>query len=336
MGRFREEDLRQYPELEPDHVRLNREVRVAGAEQLMRDSSDDPRWPCDALDKAVGSLYPTSLWILGGATGNGKTAMAMNLADSLLEQGVPWVYFPLELGAPLLTTYLAAMRQDIARYKVAEAKLTTAERDALRGEIEGFDRFDHAMHFVPGNEMDMVAILTQSRRLVEESGTRVIILDHLHYVADDEFEKEKRLRVGRQVRALKNFAEDTKTTVVCLAQQKRGDRLQKWRPPDHQQAAEAAGIERVADVMMFVHRVILPNCQKEIRAYLAGWGSPDEFEHKGRSGITLVKHRNGRPCPKTIELKYHWPTDRITDLETEPPLGDHRDAEREGMWNEGD
>lgn len=83
--------------------------RLAAGDVLPPEGGYQPReW--DALWRMVGPLWPDRLAVLVGATGRGKSGLALNVAESVARAGHPVLYLSAEMGTDELVARLIALR----------------------------------------------------------------------------------------------------------------------------------------------------------------------------------------------------------------------------------
>ena len=294
-----------------------------GRATTWRDTSNDPRFSWTGVMDMTGTVSPGQVWIVAGLPGNGKTALLLNIVSYWLDRGLPWVYAGLEMADDLLVRVLAALRSDIPRYRVIEETLTAAEKDAIEGEMDSWGIGKY--HFIPEVSLTPTEFIHRAETDAEEIGARVVILDHLHHLSYSDMFAE----LGPTVRTLKESANKTGLTYLVAAQlRKTGSRLGRWQAPELEDIKGAGAVYELADVVLFTHRQVMPDCNKEATAYLKGQGDPSLFEWKGRLALTQRKHRYGRRLA-TVPLRIHVPTDRITTWDQPIAYGSKADATRE-------
>lgn len=305
----------------PDTLEFNRAARTFAIANLYRNTSEFPVWAWPTLTNAVGPLVPGTLVVLGGYTGNGKTAMLLNLARSLLSQSVGWAYVGLELADYMLVQLLAALDCNLARWSIIEGATTPAEKAVMLDIIKGLRQYDPLMHFLPDPTVSAQDLVASIHALHAERKVRVVVLDHLHHLNYDESPNIRRA-VSQAVRLLKETARQLDITIIVSAQLRREsqDKAQGYRIPGLSELAESGTIEQVADIVLMAHRQIMPGCAEKLRAYQKGDPTvrEEDFAMPKRLGVTIRKHRFGRPIGVTIPLTIHTPSDRITDALSEP------------------
>lgn len=295
----------------------NARARAGALAALDRNSSLDPEWPWGVINDLAGPLLPGLLVVIGGYAGNGKTAFLLNIARALLGRDVAWAFFGLELADETLTQLFAALDCGLPRHDVIENTLTEAERRALVGSIEALAVKSPLMHFVPDPEATADAVAQRTYELHRARGVRVVILDHLHHLNYDTA-ASLRTGVSQAVRTLKSVAKELGVTFLVSAQLRRAsdDKAQAYRTPGLSELMESGTIEQVADIVLFTHRQVQPGKFDLLRAFQRGDPAirVSDFALPSRMGVTLAKHRFGRPVGITVSLHLHTPSDRLTEV----------------------
>jgi replicative DNA helicase len=97
------------------------------------------------------------------------------------------------------------------------------------------------------------SISADIRRMKDENGLRVVVIDYLQRVTIEGSKEDRWHDIGRVSNALKDLAMDTGTTVVALAQLNR-DVEKEGREPNLADLRGSAEIEADADVIAFLWR----------------------------------------------------------------------------------
>lgn len=120
------------------------------------------------LDRMTMGLAPGEVTVIGGATSNGKTALAINIAASVAMQGKVVLFVTLEMTHEELGVRFMKVMGD--RFEEHMASIVWQKNDEL-------------------NWRSVDALMKKAK---EEAGAELVVIDHLHYFT----------------RELKNVAED--------------------------------------------------------------------------------------------------------------------------------
>lgn len=212
------------------------------------------------LDDLTGGLFSPDLIIIGATPSMGKTALAVEIAKGVAQQGAGVMFFSLEMGD-----------SDIAQ-RVLSAECGIPYRNLRTGRVsedEGRRYMDAATKLqslpieISGAHIrDVGAIFATAKRVQKRwasqtndkfSGLRLIVVDYLQLVrtpAKDRFQMVAEVSMG-----LKALAKQLEVPVVALAQLNAKSVTER---DDHRprlsDLRESGQIEQDADMILFCHR----------------------------------------------------------------------------------
>ncbi len=213
------------------------------------------------LDRMTGGLQKTDLIVLAARPGNGKTAMALNIARRALFDGFSVLFFSLEMAEEQLAQRLLAIETQIdqSRLRMAdidedevwvsgkryrsEWELIVDKTDVLT-EAQGQLWIDDSTGITP---LDM---LSRAKRIKGEYGLDLVIVDYLQLAKANGHMENKRLEVTQIATDLKGLARELKIPVLALAQLSRSA---ENVVPQLSHLKESGGIEENSDVVAFIH-----------------------------------------------------------------------------------
>lgn len=262
-----------------------------------------------AFDELVGAMMPEDLIVLGGATSMGKTALGQGVLKRVADQGVPCVFFSLEMSKEQITTRYISQLSGIPYSRIVDRELNAEEE-------ESFTNAEYALHQVPLHIESMSratvsTILASAMGYKRRHGVMLIGIDHMHYINPDGRPRSETEGFGQIVRDLKAAAKDLKIPIITMAQLNRNVNSRPNKRPVLSDLYAASEIEKSADAAVFVHRPQYwlerdePDQESSIRA---DWEVQMD-RWKGRSEIILRKRRGGkgigiRECAFDEELTY--------------------------------
>ncbi len=236
----------------------------------------------EAAEKAL-AIQPGQLVVLGGKTGSGKTAFALNItwhtAFNVLHP-IPVLYLNSEMGQAEMGLRLAAISMDrnIGRLRVAPNPEDEAELEQLRQEQGGAP----ALVTDPLGELTAKDVIALTRYHVAHSGTEVLVVDYVQRLRDwvgrrDMSQWQTMMEITAQ---LKTLATDLGIVVFCLAQMNSQGEL-----------AASKGMANDADLVLALER-----CAEDSED--ARDGPPKRF-----GGQThLLSVMKGRHIPSDLEF----------------------------------
>lgn len=241
------------------------------------------------LDNTLSGLQDSNLIILAARPGQGKTAMAINIAQHVgVVEKKPVAVFSLEMSQEELVDRLLVGQADVDAWKLKTGKLSENDFSKLS---EAMGKLADAQIFIddtPG--ITISEMRTKARRLQMEHGISLIIVDYLQLVNPGRRVENRVQEVSIVSQALKNLARELKVPVVALSQLSRAiEHRAGEKRPQLADLRESGAIEQDADVVMFLYR------------------PEDEMTPTINYKLLIAKHRNGA----TAEIDLLFRGDRI-------------------------
>jgi replicative DNA helicase len=163
--------------------------------------------------------------IIAGATSNGKTALAINLAVRMVQEGHTVFFITLEmtkveLGSRIYHAY---------RKKITHMRIIFQENDEL--------------------DWQDIDVLVEK---AVESGAEIVFIDHLHYFTRDvEHQNEALARISKEI---KKNAIRHKIPIVLLAQTRKTPGGMVKKEASNEEVSGSYAITQDADIVLFVKR----------------------------------------------------------------------------------
>lgn len=236
------------------------------------------------LDSKLAGMQNSNLIILASRPGQGKTSMALNIAQYVaVNAGLPVGIFSLEMSQEELVDRLLVGQADIDAWKLKTGRLGESDFDKLSlamGELAEAPIF---IDDTPG--ISISEMRTKARRLQIEHGLKLLIVDYLQLVKGRYMENRVQ-EVSEISQNLKNLARELKIPVLAISQLSRAVEQRGTRKPQLADLRESGAIEQDADVVMFIWR--------------------EDLENPEQVTLDIQKHRNGA----TGEIKMIFRADR--------------------------
>ena len=232
------------------------------------------------LDKLTTGLKRGELIIIAGRPSMGKTALAMNIAESCaLKEQKSVAIFSMEMGSEQIATRLLG---SVA--KVNQNKMRTGELDDNDwAEIaNALGVLNEAPLFIDeGSALNSYELRARARRLHRstEGGLGLIIVDYIQLMSPlGNIGENRATEISEISRSLKSLAKELNVPVIALSQLNRNVDSRPDKRPQMSDLRESGAIEQDADVIMFIYREEVYN--------------PETLD-KGIADIILAKQRSG-------------------------------------------
>ena len=258
------------------------------------------------IDRTLSGLQDSNLIILAARPGQGKTAMAVNIAQHVgVVEKKPVAIFSLEMSQEELVDRLLVGQADVDAWRLKTGKLTEADFGKLSGAMGELADAKIYIDDTPG--ITISEMRTKARRLQIEHGISLILVDYLQLVNPGRRYDNRVQEVGIVSQALKNLARELKVPVIACAQLSRAiEHRAGDKRPQLADLRESGSIEQDADVVMFLYR------------------PEDEMTPTINYKLLIAKHRNG--ATGEIDLLFRgdrikfYNVSRVRNEEAPPPV----------------
>jgi len=190
--------------------------------------------------------------ILAARPSQGKTALALNLAENIaIRGGHPMAIFSLEMSKESLLQRLVASVAQIDAHKFRTGHLS---REDWRRMTEALGTISSAPIWVDdAGSISVLEIGAKARRLKRDKGLSLLIVDYLQLITARGRFGNRQEEVASISRGLKGLAKELQIPVLVLSQLTRAPERDE-RGPQLSDLRESGAIEQDADVVMFIYR----------------------------------------------------------------------------------
>ena len=238
------------------------------------------------LDDITCGLQPEQLVILAARPSMGKTALALNICDSVaVDQRQCVLFVSLEMGQFELVERLLCARSKLDGHKIRTGQHLNHRDMQQLG--QGYEELKDAPLFIDDTPTrNMLQITANARRLKLRRELGLVVVDYIQLVDAEESRDSRQEQIAKISRRLKALARDLKVPVIALSQLNRAVESREDRRPRMADLRESGAIEQDADMVLLLHR-------------------PEYYEPNDQPGVAeliVAKNRNG--ATGTIKLTF--------------------------------
>lgn len=238
------------------------------------------------LDQLTAGFQNSELIIIAARPAVGKTAFALNIAQSMaIKNKIPVAIFSLEMSKDQLAQRMLCSEAEIDAQKLKTASLSDVGWKKL---TRALGRLSEAPIYIDdAASATSTEIRAKALRLKLERGLGLVIVDYLQLMRGRARIENRVQEISDIARSLKTLARELEVPVIAISQLSRAVEQRPDRIPRLSDLRESGEIEQTADLVIFIHREDYYNPQSE-RGNIAE--------------IIIAKQRNG-PVG-TIELVF--------------------------------
>ena len=230
------------------------------------------------LDRMTSGFQPGDLVVIAGRPSMGKTALALNIGESVaLNTGMPVAVFSMEMGASQLAMRLIGSVGRLDQHKLRTGRLQPDDWDKLSGALGRLNEAPILIDETPA--LNAIEVRSRARRLMKQYGKLgLVIVDYLQLMQASTQGENRATEISEISRAMKSLAKELQVPVVALSQLNRSLEQRPNKRPVMSDLRESGAIEQDADVILFIYRDEVYNA---------------ETQDKGVAEIIISKQRNG-------------------------------------------
>lgn len=196
------------------------------------------------LDEKTGGMITGALWVLGGDTGQGKTAMALNIARNWLTLGKEVLYISLEMSNEevikrMIYIEAAHEKMELNRHHLAKPSEETKNKAIYLLNIIK----NYSLRFFNSSNISEIC------QKIKQSSAEYVIIDHMHLIDDANDTKE----LAKITRILKRVSVMTNKKIIALAQYNRVKDVRDNKSPQLGDFRGSSTIEQDANVVLGLH-----------------------------------------------------------------------------------
>ncbi|MDO8429523.1 MAG: replicative DNA helicase [Candidatus Daviesbacteria bacterium] len=227
------------------------------------------------LDAKTAGLQDSNLVILAARPGQGKSSMALNIAEHVaIRANLPVGIFSLEMSQEELVNRLLVSKAEIDAWKLKTGRFDEKSKDYEKLSQAMGELAESPLYIDDTPGLSLAEIRTKARRLQIEHGLKLLIIDYLQLIHGSGRYQDNRVQEVSEIsQGLKNLARELKIPILCLSQLSRAVENRGTRKPQLADLRESGAIEQDADIVMFIYR--------------------EDPENMSDVTLDIQKHRNG-------------------------------------------
>ncbi len=206
------------------------------------------RTKLEKFDDHTGGLQPSDLVIIAGETSQGKTALALTIANNIaIDKSAKVGIFSLEMSELQLTARLAAINTNISSKHILFAPMNQSTMMQFNSNIAALTQADIYIDDCKNSSIDY--IISGIKTAYLQYGIQVAVVDYLQLIKDPT-KKNDESEIASNTRRFKNIAKELNITVILLSQMRR----EQNPKPTIGRLRGSGQIEEAADIVMLIWR----------------------------------------------------------------------------------
>lgn len=225
------------------------------------------------LDRMLMGMKGGQNIVLAARPAQGKTSLAMNIAEFVAEQEkVPVLIISLEMPSEELVKRMLTARADVDVYRMRDGFFSKSDLPRLMQASQDLSKAP--IYFDNPPELRVHELRSRCRRVVSRYGVGLIVIDYLQLIkgSSKQAESNRYAEIGEISRGIKSMALELNVPIITLSQLNRKPEERRNGVPMQSDLRESGDIEQDADVIALLYRPTYyakDADQKEATAHLA-------------------------------------------------------------------
>jgi replicative DNA helicase len=229
------------------------------------------------LDKMLTGLQPANLMVVAARPSMGKSALTLNIAQHVAENGNPVAVFTLEMSREEVVTRLLSSMASVDSSRLRTGQLGPELWQKVVREASKL--YEMPLYVDDSPDLTVTAIRAKSRRLARHKGLGLVVVDYMQLMQGPSRSENRQQEIAEISRSLKNLARELHIPVIAVSQLNRALEQRENKRPRLGDLRESGAIEQDADIVLFIYRDEYYN--------------PEKTDSLGIAEVNVAKHRAG-------------------------------------------
>ncbi|GAB3943453.1 replicative DNA helicase [Corynebacterium tapiri] len=242
------------------------------------------------LDRLTNGLHAGQMIIVAARPGVGKSTLALDFMRSCsINHGKTSIIFSLEMSASEIVMRLLSAETEVKLTDMRAGRMEHNDWEKLTDRLQQIQ--EAPLYIDDSPNLTMMEIRTKARRLKQQQGLDLIVLDYLQLMSSGKQVESRQQEVSEFSRQLKLLAKELEVPLVAISQLNRGPEARTDKKPQIADLRESGSLEQDADMVMLLYR---PDSQDK------------DNERAGEADIILAKHRGGPIDTVPVAHQLHY------------------------------
>ncbi len=238
------------------------------------------------LDRLMGGLQRSDLFILAARPSLGKSTLAINIVRNAAEHGAVCGVFSLEMSREQLALRMLSAEAEVDSHRLRLNLMTERESQRVIDSVGALS--DLPIYIDDTPLLSIVEIRSKARRLSLERGLDLLVVDYIQLMQGSSRNPNRVQEMTEISRSLKGLARDLNVPILALSQLSRAIEQRLSHRPQLSDLRDSGSIEQDADVVAFISREDAHYTEEEWER-----NNPSQPYPKNVAEIIIAKHRNG-------------------------------------------
>lgn len=203
------------------------------------------------LDDTLLGIWPGQLVLIAARPGQGKSALALNIAENFADRTELVLFVSLEMGRRELLIRSLARESKIDGKRLQTGLIEDNQTDKLRAAITTIEGRGPKLLVEDTSSLTLPELRAVASRLKRQADLKLIVVDYLQLMQGAGETRSE--QVGSLSRGLKMLARQLDIPIIALSQMNRAIETRNEKRPVLSDLRDSGSLEQDSDVVLFLH-----------------------------------------------------------------------------------
>lgn len=206
-----------------------------------------------AIDEPMSGLWNGQLVLIAARPGQGKSTLALNIAENFTDSGRAVLFVSLEMSSYELQIRSLAREGPIDSMRLQTGLLTEEEKLRMSAAVDAVKKRYH-LTILDNGDATVQTVAGAAARLKRTADLRLVVVDYLQLMTAPNVRSDNRAeQIGSISRGLKQLARRLDIPILAISQMNRAIETRAEKRPQLSDLRDSGSLEQDSDVVIFLH-----------------------------------------------------------------------------------
>lgn len=237
------------------------------------------------LDNVLSGFQKSELTILAARHSMGKTAFALNMVQTMINNEVPVLFVSYEMNNETITKRMLCSNAEVDNLRIKTGCLQRKDWDKLANSMQEIcEKGENVFHLLASCNLTFKFLADEIRAFAEKNGNGIIMIDYFQLIKLEE-KYDRIVELSSLACDIKRLAVEINMPIILLSQISKKCEERKDRRPQVVDLSECDALAQHSDNIIFIYRddYYINQYDEDCTSY----------NNHGKTEIIIAKQKNG-------------------------------------------
>lgn len=206
------------------------------------------------IDRTLSGLHPGQLILVAARPAMGKSALGLNIAENVADNGTSAGVLTLEMSKAELQLRSLSRASKLDSQRLRQGRISQDELGQFRAGVAAVKMRSTNLFIEDHPNTTIQKLRAEARRMQRRHGLGLLVVDYLQLMVSSISEESRQQEISNISRGLKLLARELNIPIIALSQLNRNLEMRQDKRPFLSDLRDSGSLEQDADVVLFVYR----------------------------------------------------------------------------------